>query len=217
MKRSVLFLLLVNGLITLHAQFGENHAIYVGNEFNVGGYFGIDVNLNYVYHEKYAVRLGYTGNARIARSIPSDYSPGMIGILTLGLNTPSDHFKSLHLDFGFIKKLNEAGTARMNLSLGLGLITTREPVNWQRTDGFMTENYTWDYETDHALSFVVNPKFEFPFFRNWGLSISPLLQVYDGGTYFVVGIGHIFGLLRKSAPPVMPASTAESPGNASSD
>lgn len=208
---------MVIGFIPIHGQFGETHAIYVGNEFNMGGYFGMEVSLNYVYREKYAARVGFTTNTRIAKSIPSDYSPGMIGILTLGMNTPRDNLRSIHLDLGFIKKLNEAGTARLNVFLGLGFVTTKEPVNWQKTDGFMTENYTWDYEAGHAVSFVVNPKFEFPFSRYWGLSISPMLQVYDGGTFFVVGIGHIFGLLRKSAPQVIPASTSESPGNASSD
>jgi hypothetical protein len=124
------------------------------------------------------------------------------------VGTPRDNFSSIHLDFGIIKKLNEAGTARINLSLGLGFVTTKEPVNWQHTDDFMTENYTWDYETGHAISFVVNPKFEFPFSRYWGLSISPMLQVYDGGVFFVVGVGHIFGLLRKSTPPPAPAGEA---------
>ncbi|MCU0460380.1 MAG: hypothetical protein MUE37_14995, partial [Bacteroidales bacterium] len=187
MKQTVLILLLVSCALPVNAQFGENNALYIGNEFNVGGYFGVDISLNYLYQEKYSVRLGYTTNTRIAKSIPSDYSPGIVGILTLGMNTPSDNFRSIHLDFGFIKKLNDAGTARMNLSVGLGFVSTKEPVNWQKTDGFMTENYTWDYETDHSVSLVVNPKFEFPFSRYWGLSISPMLQVYDGGTFFVVG------------------------------
>lgn len=202
-------MLLVGCAASANAQFGENNALYIGNEFNVGGYFGADISLNYIYQEKYAVRLGYTSNTRIAKSIPSDYSPGMVGILTLGMNTPRDNFSTVHLDFGFIKKLNDAGTARMNLSLGLGFVLTKEPVNWQKTDGFIIENYTWDYEYDHAISLVLNPKFEFPFSRYWGLSISPMLQIYDEGIFFVVGVGHIFGLLRRSTYPANPA--AESP------
>jgi hypothetical protein len=35
-----------------------------------------------------------------------------------------------------------------------------------------------------------------------------MLEFYDGGTYFVMGIGHIFGLLRKSTPPVAPQPDA---------
>ncbi len=208
MKRLVILLFILCGMNCVNAQFEENNAIYGANEFNVGSYFGIDVSLNYLYLEKYSARLGYTTNTRLAKSIPSDYSPGVIGILTLGVGTPRDNFSSIHLDFGVIKKLNEAGTARVNLSLGLGFVTTREPVNWQQADAFMTENYTWDYETSHAISFVVNPKFEFPFSRYWGLSISPMLQVYDGGVFFVVGVGHIFGLLRKSTPHPTPAGEA---------
>lgn len=128
--------------------------------------------------------------------------------MTLGMNTPTDSFQSIYLVFGYIAGLNEKGTARLNISGGIGYAMTRVPVNWQKTDGFLVENYTWDYEKQHIISFVINPKFEFPFSRYWGLSISPMLEFYDGGTYFVMGIGHIFGLLRKSTPPVAPQPDA---------
>jgi hypothetical protein len=124
------------------------------------------------------------------------------------MNTPSDNFQSIYLAFGYIGRLNQKGTARVNLSAGIGYVMTREPVNWQKTDGFLVENYTWDYEKNRAVSLVINPKFEFPFSRYWGLSISPMLQMYEGGTYFVVGVGHIFGLLRKSTPPAAPMPEA---------
>ena len=208
MKQSVLIILLVCSVGPLTAQFGERNALYMGNEFNVGSYFGIDLSLNYVYQEKYSVKFGYNANTRIAKSIPSDYNPGLVGILTLGMNTPTDSFRSIYLVFGYIAGLNEKGTARLNLSGGIGYAMTRVPVDWQKTDGFMVENYTWDYEKNHSVSFVINPKFEFPFSRYWGLSISPMLEFYDGGTYFVMGIGHIFGLLRKGTPPVAPQPEA---------
>jgi hypothetical protein len=207
-KKALFILLLASGFGSASAQFSENNAIYAGNEFNAGSYFGMDLSLNYAWQEKYCVKLGYNTNTRIAKTIPSDYNPGLVGILTFGMNTPRDNFRSVYLAFGYIAGLNRAGTARVNLAFGLGYVMTRVPVNWQKTDGFMSENYTWDYEKAHSVSFVINPKFEFPFSRYWGLSISPMLQFYDGGTYFVVGIGHIFGLTRGPADQVVPSAEA---------
>ena len=200
MKRALSILLLVTGAAAANAQFDEKNAIYFSNEFNMGGYAGVDISLNYVYDTRFAFRVGFSGNTRIARTLPSDYSPGVVGILTLGVNTPRDNFQSVHFTFGYIQKLSEAGTVRLNLSLGLGYAMTREPVNWQKIDQFLSDNYTWDYEHNHSISFVLNPKFEFPFSRYYGLSISPMVEIYDGGTFFAVGIGHIFGLLRGSTP-----------------
>ncbi len=201
MKRSALILLLAWGAASVNAQFGEKNAIYGANEFNMGGYAGVDISFNYVYDTRLAVRIGFSGNTRIAKTLPSDYSPGVVGILTLGANTPRDNFQSIHLNFGYIQKLSSSGIARVNLSIGLGYAMTKVPYNWQKIDGFLTENYTWDYRRDHSMSFVLNPKFEFPFSRYWGLSISPMVEFYKGGTFFVVGIGHIFGLLRGSTTP----------------
>ncbi|MRR22870.1 hypothetical protein EG830_07805 [bacterium] len=192
--------LLVSCAAAANAQFGEKNAIYGSNEFNLGGYLGVDLSINYVYDARYSLSLGYSINTRIAKSIPSDYSPGLVGILTLGMNTPHDDFQSFHLAGGIIARLNESGTVRANLSLGVGFVTTTQPYNWVKTDGFMSENYTWDYQKRHYVSFVINPKFEFPFTRHWGLTISPMVQFYEGGTFFVVGVGHIFGLLRGATP-----------------
>jgi hypothetical protein len=206
MRRALIILLLVSGTAAVSAQFEEKNAIYFGNEFNMGGYTGVDISLNYVYDARLAFRIGLSANTRIARTIPSDYSPGVVGILTLGANTPRDNFHSVHLTFGYILKLSESGTARLNLSLGMGYAMTKVPVNWQKNDGFLSENYTWDYENDNSLSFVLNPKFEFPFSRYYGLSISPMLEIHKGGAFFVVGIGHIFGLLRKGTPAAAPVT-----------
>lgn len=201
MKRSVLILLLAWGAASVNAQFSEKNAVYGSNEFNLGGYAGVDIGLNYVYDTRFAFRVGFSGNTRIAKTLPSDYSPGVVGILLLGANTPRDNFQSIHVTFGYIHQLSSSGKARVNLSIGLGYAMTKVPYNWQKIDGFLSENYTWDYRRDNSLSFVLNPKFEFPFSRYWGLSVSPMIEFYEGGTFFVVGIGHIFGLLRGSTPP----------------
>lgn len=211
MKRPVFILLFICAVNQVDGQFDEKNAIYGANEINLGGYAGVDVSLNYIYNGKYSFRFGFSDNTRLSRSKPSDYSPGIIGILTLGASTPRDYFRSFQLGCGRIVMLSETGKVRANLSVGIGFVKTRIPYNWQKIDGYLTDNYTWDYKTGHSISLIINPKFEFPFTRYWGLSISPMVQFYDGGTFFVVGVGHIFGLLRGTTPPAGPST--EIPNN----
>jgi len=181
-----------------NAQFGENNAIYSTAEWNLGNYIGIDISLNYVYKEKYAFKIGYTGNIREPKSQPEDYAPGLEGILLFSLANPYDKLENYHIGFGKIYKLNKRGTIRANISLGLGYTTIREPENWQRTDGgFLTANYTWDYKQYNTISLIINPKIEFPFSRIYGLTFSPMLQLNKDKVYFGIGIGSMIGLLRK--------------------
>src|SRR5690554_6113500 len=103
-----------------NAQFFENNAVYATGELNLGNYIGMDLNLNYILKEKYSFKLGYTGNLRKPQSQPEDYTNGVIGILTWGLNSPVDIFENFGISVGRIYKINDSGTIRANLSLGMG-------------------------------------------------------------------------------------------------
>lgn len=63
-------------------------------------------------------------------------------------------------------------------------------------DRLVVDNYTWDYGERHRISFIINPKIEFPFTRYWGLTVSPIVQFSKDRTYFGIGIGSMIGLLR---------------------
>ncbi len=197
-------LLLLCSVLTAKAQFAENNAIYWGKEINLGNYFGINTSLNYVYKEKYAFSVGFTGNIRRAKSRPEGYSLGLLGVLSLGLTNPYDQLENYQIGMGRIYKLNKTGTTRMNLSVSLGYTTIREPTNWQAVEislgpsFFPKENYIWNYQEYNTVSLTINPRIEFPFLRFYGFTLSPMVQINKDRTYFGIGIGDMIGLLRKS-------------------
>ena len=198
MKRIITILIFSISIIQVNAQFDENNAIYSTGELNLGNYIGFDINLNYVYKEKYSFKLGYTGNIRQPKSQPEDYTSGLTGILLFGLANPYDQLENYQIGVGKIYKINQSGTIRLNASIGLGYTVIREPENWERIDnGFLAENYTWNYNKYNTVSLIINPKIEFPFSRFYGLTISPLLQINKDRTYIGIGIGQMIGLLRK--------------------
>ena len=198
MKRIITILIFSISIIQVNAQFDENNAIYSTGELNLGNYIGFDINLNYVYKEKYSFKLGYTGNIRQPKSQPEDYTSGLTGILLFGLANPYDQLENYQIGVGKIYKINQSGTIRLNASIGLGYTVIREPENWERIDnGFLAENYTWNYNKYNTVSLIINPKIEFPFTRFYGLTISPMVQINKDRTYFGIGMGQMIGLLRK--------------------
>jgi hypothetical protein len=192
----IIFVFLIS-ITTVNAQFKENSTLYTSGELNFGNYIGIDLNLNYVYKEKYSFKIGYTGNIRKPKSQPDDYSSGLIGILLFGAANPYDQLENYQIGVGKIYKLNPSGTIRVNISLGLGYTIINEPENWIKiTNGFLAENYIWNYNKYQTFSLLLNPKIEFPLSRFYGLTLSPLLQINKDRTYIGMGIGHMIGLLR---------------------
>lgn len=182
-----------------NAQFAENNAIYVTGELNMGNYFGTDLNLNYVFKEKYSFKLGYNGNFRKPKSQPEDFTSGVIGILLIGASNPIDVFENFGASIGRIYKINQSGTIRANLSLGVGYTIITEPENWKKIDNSIVpvfKNYSYEYVEHGKVSLIINPKIEFPFTKYFGLSISPMMQINKHRTYFGIGIGSMIGLLR---------------------
>jgi hypothetical protein len=165
---------------------------------NFGNYIGIDFNLNYVYQELYALKIGYSGNVSPASSIPDDYSPGFIGFLVLGLGGPFDYLSNYQITVGKIYKMNEKGTIRANISVGLGYTTINEPTNYQGTgDGIIGSNYTWDRYKYNTVSLIINPKIEFPSTIVFGPTITGMIQINKDRVFYGIGIGFMLGLLRK--------------------
>jgi len=182
----------------LSAQFAQNHALYFSGEGNVGNYYGIDANVNYIYKEKFSLKAGYSAYVRRPRSQPEDYTSGLIEtVLLFGLVNPRDKLQNLHMDFGWLIMLNQSRTLRLNASVGFGYTKITEPKNWERrTGGFLIENYSWEYNSSDAFSLILNPKIEFPFTRVFGLSVSPLMIINKERTYYGIGFGLMLGLLR---------------------
>ncbi|WP_372919732.1 hypothetical protein [Salegentibacter sp.] len=198
MKRIITILITLISINLANAQFNENNALYSTAELNLGNYLGFDISLNYLYQDKYSFKIGYTGNIRKPRSQPEDFTSGLKGLLFYGLANPYDQLENYHIGVGKIYNLNQSGTIRANISIGLGYTLIREPENWERLyNGFLAENYTWNYRKHNTVSLVINPKIEFPFTRFFGLTISPMLQINKDRTYLGIGIGNMLGSLRK--------------------
>lgn len=196
MKRIITLLISSISFIIANAQFDENNSIYSTGELNLGNYIGVDINLNYVYKEEYSFKVGYTGNIRKPKSQPEDYTSGLTGFLLFGLANLYDQLENHQICIGKIYKIKQSGTIRLNASIGLGYTIVREPENCERiNNGFLAENYTWDYNKYKTVGLKINPKIEFPFARFYGLLVSPMAQINKDRTH--IGLGQMVGLLRK--------------------
>jgi len=198
MKRTLFIFLFIISFNWVNAQFADRNAIYTTGEINFGNYLGVDFNLNYVLDERYSMKVGYSGHIRKPKTQPENYTSGLIGALLLNLANPHDELENYQILVGKIYPMNNKGTIRANVSVGLGYTTIREPRNWQFVSGsFLTENYTYEYSRYNTVSFIINPKIEFPILRFYGFTFSPMLQISKDRTYYGVGLGQMIGLLRK--------------------
>ncbi|TYB72652.1 hypothetical protein ES677_01635 [Bizionia gelidisalsuginis] len=198
MKKLLLLFTLTIFVPSVNAQWSENNALYLSMDYNLGNYIGIDLNANYIYNETYSFKIGYTGNLRKPKRQPDDFSRGFPGLFTLGLIGPFDTMENYQIGAGRIIKLNNKGSIRLNLSMGIGLTTIKEATNWQRDSAYLLDkNYSYQYHRYRTLSLIINPKIEFPFTRIYGLSLSPMVQINKDRTYFGIGIGQLLGVLKK--------------------
>lgn len=196
-----LFFILLSMSSNLKAQFAENNAIYGSPEIFGGNYFGASMHVNYVSQEKYSFQLGVSSHLRKPASQPSNYTSGFFGALLFGLANPYDQLINVQAKAGRIYRLNKSGTIRLNLMGGVAFTVIQEPYNWQPVNSlFLTENYTYDTNSFNTMSFVFNPRVEFPFTRFYGLSLSPVLIINKDRTFWGLGIGHMIGLLRGRKP-----------------
>ncbi|NHN27772.1 hypothetical protein FIA58_018995 [Flavobacterium jejuense] len=188
-------LLLTSQLIT-----AQENTYYLTSEYNIGNYLGVDLNLNYVFKNKYALKVGFSGNIRKPKSQPDNYSSGLNGLFSFTTANPYDHFLNYKIDFGRIYALNKKGTIRANIAFGLGYTVIKEPTNWQSVESDswvnLAENYTYTYYSYSTMSLTINPKIEFPLTRFFGFSVSPMIQLNKDRTYFGIGIGTMFGKLK---------------------
>lgn len=185
----------------LSAQFAENHAIFVSPEISGGNYYGASSHINYVAYEKFSFQLGLSSHLRKPDSQPENYSSGFLGVLLFGAANPFDQLINVQAKAGRIYRINKSGTIRFNLMGGVAFTIIREPYNWRPVGGsFITENYAYDMQGYNTISFIINPRIEFPFTRFYGLSLSPLLMINKDRTFVGVGVGHMIGLLRGKKP-----------------
>ena len=201
MKQTITLLIIaVLNLQFVNAQNDNENTYYLTSEINLGNYVGVDFNFNYVFNNKYSLKLGFSGNIREPKSQPEDFSGGLNSIFSLGTDQPYDHFLTYRFDAGRIYNLNDKGTIRAHLAAGIGYTIIKEPENWEPapTDAVITlaENYTYNYRSYNTVSLIINPKIEFPISNFFGLTVSPTLQINKDRTFIGVGIGTMLGKLK---------------------
>ncbi|MFW5761190.1 MAG: hypothetical protein ACOCXH_09440 [Cyclobacteriaceae bacterium] len=197
-EAKIAILIFFTSINIAYAQFDVNNTLYSTSALNIGNYIGIDADLNYIFNEKYSIEIGDTGNIRVPRSKPEDYTSGVVGILLFGLINPYDQLQNFQIGIGKLYNLNPNGTIRANVSIGIGYTIITEPENWESVNnGFLGENYTWNYNEHHTVSFTINPKIEFPITWLYGFVISPMIQISQQRIYFGIGLGQMIGLLRR--------------------
>ncbi len=195
MKRNFSLLIFLMTINHVNAQPSEAHTFYVSGELNLGNYIGLEIDLNYLNNAMYSFKLGYCVNVREPKSLPHDYYGGLGEIFSF---EPYDQLENYHFAIGKVYRMNDKGTIRANLSLGIGYAIIEKPQNWERIEGgILGGNYTYDYHRTNTVSLIINPKVEFPFTRFYGLTVSPMLIITKDSTYIGIGIGHMVGLLKR--------------------
>lgn len=194
MKRITLLLFII-GVSCINAQSIQKHLVYLSNEGSFGLYskFGLDVNANYIYNEKYSFKAGYAYHLGKAKSTPNDYKSGVSSVFLFFLR-PLDAMETFQIAAGRIFKLNDKGTVRANLALGIGYTISKQANNWVKVkNAYVANNYTWDYNRQKTISFIINPKIEIPN-RFYGITFSPVIYINKYQTYFGIGLGSVTGM-----------------------
>lgn len=97
MKNIFALALLVFTSQLITAQENNKNTYYLTSEYDIGNYFGVDLNLNYVIKNKYALKVGFTGNVRKPKGQPEDYSGGLNGLFSVFTSNPYDYFTTYKL------------------------------------------------------------------------------------------------------------------------
>jgi len=196
MKKIIIVILLICSIFCASAQEVkpkslETSFLYLSFHVVAGNFNlpGLGVGLNYVYRCKYSAGVFYTRIGFRPKNNPNTHRP-----YKFGGQDPTEIMETLELLVGKVYNLNRAGTIRANLYFGAGLTVYKKAV-YGRWD-FRANNYPWHYEDRRLITFIINPKIEFPFTRVWGLTFSPMLGISSQGVFYGIGIGHMLGLVR---------------------
>ena len=158
-------------------------------------HIGIELSANYIFKEKYVVKLGFSGYAFGSVEFPEDITREEFFIFG-----PSDNFFSIDASFGRVFSFDKLDNMRFNLLAGVGFNTYNDIGNWTRGLEDPTNLGTFYYDNDtivsNDFSFIVNSRFEFPVMRFIGVSVSFSLKYQRDAIYTVSGFGLIIGNLR---------------------
>ena len=197
-KNFIITILLVIGTAQKSfAQEIDKPLYYFSSEVNLGNYIGITMDLNYIVDQQYTFKLGVVANIRRPVNQPTDYTSGLIGILSFGLAQPVETMGSINAAVGKIYNLNSAKSLRFNTAVGIGFTQIQTVGNWQKDlNANFVENYTYDNVSKNVVSVIINPKLEIPLGGVFGFSVSPMAVINGKSNYYGVGLGYIIGRVK---------------------
>lgn len=183
MKKVILCFMTMCMTIGLLAQIQKRDAIFLDAEVNLGNYSGVSLNLNYLFKQNISFKVG----AHALFNESSEYKA-------------TNEITGYHVLIGKVL-FDGKGSTRWNLSAGLGSSKTVKAISSTRETGsffgFFSYNYnSVKYEESNELSFIINPKIEFPFSEAFGLTISPFIIANKVNTAAGIGIGIMIGQVR---------------------
>lgn len=196
----ILFISLCSGF-SAHAQFAENHSLYLGLGPTVGNYSGLDINFNYALQRSWSAQIGIKTGVRGAKNKPDDFSGGILGVLSRGLTNPNDEIISYQFLGGKMILLDgEEGRFRINLLTGPSINKFRNSVNFQPSteNGVILGTYTFETEKDSGIGWMVKPTLEIPLGKVVGFGVSPYLNFNSKNFAYGFDFQLLIGILQPS-------------------
>lgn len=195
--KSIFSLCFIFTCLPVFSQKVEKTPVYGSVGFSAGNFFGGNAGLNFIFNQKFSLQAEYSSSIRKSKSIPEDYTIGMVDIFSMGTTTPKDKIQSFRLMFGLVKKSEQSGFFRFNFKTGISVATISTPVNWEKVDYFLlAANYTWDTESMTRLGWVIKPDFEFLFTNFIGVVVSPYCELNSDYSSAGVGVGLLLGRIE---------------------
>ncbi|MGB3343863.1 MAG: hypothetical protein WBA61_08125 [Aequorivita sp.] len=200
----ILFLIIFLGAFTnAYPQFSEKNLFYGDVGLFWGNYNGFELGVNYIRNEKYSFQVSYYYHIIEAQEIPEDFHTS--SLINLGptifpeVSVP-DINHSFNILGGYVYNLNPDRTIRLNLQAGIAFLYSKYATNFQKRSSpvFFGDNYEYDFQHRSTVGVIINPRIDFPFFKGYGLSISPLVEFGGRKTVYGIGLVNIFGLTRQS-------------------
>lgn len=178
-----------------NGQFLENNFLYGNAGLSAGNYKAIEGGINFIKNDKFSYHLNYYLRTKKDENKPEDYSSGF-----LGSSSVYNQHHSFIASAGYVIPLNSSKTIRLLLKGGPGLRWSRIASNYEPyytgSGWFSSKSYNYDYENQYTVELTINPALEFAFARGYGRTVSPVVSIGSGRTFYGVSLNNLFGKVR---------------------
>jgi hypothetical protein len=174
----------------------DKHFLFASGDVIAGNYNGGDVGINYIYKNKYSVKLGFFLSEKLVTSIPNNFLKSGETLSSVGLTAPTENLENFHFLVGRVFSFGAKDRLRLTIQGGPGISTVREPVFQENGNksNLSSAEYAIDYQKVSHASFTINPKVEFPLACVFGISVGPMLILNQERTFLGASIGFMYGI-----------------------